>query len=309
MVTTANPATITQAVTLAVSLTKDADRMKKLSLKITEKMETHAESSGDKKRKHSSLNQATQNNNKNSNNNKKHDSNPPHEAKTFAAANETGVKKYLGNLPKCDKCKYHHLGACRGPKCEKCGKLGHRTEDCRGRGNVGGNGNGNGNRNGNNAGNGNGNGNGNGTSNRNGNGNGRNQGCFGCGSKEHYTKDCPKENNAQGRAFVIGARNTCEDPNVVTDIPYFIELADGKLVKTGEVIKGSSFELGERKFDIDLLPVQLGCFDVVRLELKTRENASLDGNGMERITQGLERRTKEKFRGSTVKYGGYRNLL
>ncbi|XP_022007754.1 uncharacterized protein LOC110907027 [Helianthus annuus] len=199
--------------------------------------------------------------------------------------------------------KYQHLGACHGPKCEKFGKLGHHTEDCWGKGNGGGNGNGNGNRNGNDASNGNGNGNGNGntTSNRNGNGNGRKQGCFGCGSKEHYKKDFPKESNTQGRAFVIGARNAREDPNVVTstflvknhyasilydtgadfsfisvefkhmlvvessrlDIPYSIELADGKLVESGEVVKGCLLELGERRFSNDLLPVQLGSFDVV----------------------------------------------
>ncbi|KAJ0695640.1 putative nucleotidyltransferase, Ribonuclease H [Helianthus annuus] len=114
-------------------------------------------------------------------------------------------------------------------------------------------------------------------------------------------KDCPKGNNAQARAFVIGARDTREDLNVVTgtflvnnhfasilfdtgvdysfmsvefkhmlgiessrlDIPYSIELANGKLVKSGEVVKGCTLELGERRFSIDLLPIQLGSFDVV----------------------------------------------
>ncbi|XP_022024603.1 circumsporozoite protein-like [Helianthus annuus] len=140
-------------------------------IEITEKVETHAELSGDKKRKHSTLKQAIRNNNNNSNNNKKRDTNPPKEAKTFAAANDTGVKRYQGTLPKCDKCKYHHVGACRIARCDKCGKLGHRTEDCWGKGNGGGNGNGNGNRNGNGAGNGNAAGNGNGNGNGNGAGN------------------------------------------------------------------------------------------------------------------------------------------
>ena len=34
-------------------------------------------------------------------------------------------------------------------------------------------------------------------------------------------------------------------------------------MESGEIIKKCTLELGERKFDIDLLPVQLGSFDVV----------------------------------------------
>ncbi|XP_035838849.1 uncharacterized protein LOC118486478 [Helianthus annuus] len=47
------------------------------------------------------------------------------------------------------------------------------------------------------------------------------------------------------------------------DVPYSIELANGKLVEADEVIKGCTLELGERKFSIDLLPVDLGSFDAV----------------------------------------------
>ncbi|XP_022030775.1 cold shock domain-containing protein 3-like [Helianthus annuus] len=174
--------------------------MKKLSLNPIEKTETHAES-GDKKRKHSNLNQATCNTK--GSNNKKRDTNPPQEAKTLATMNDAPAKRYLGTLPVCNNCKRHHEGVCRIPKCDKCGKLGHHTEDCWGKGK-----NGNGNRNGasnRNDGNGNGNGNGNGAR--------KNHGCFSCGSKDHYMKDCPKGNNAQARAFVIRARNAREDPN------------------------------------------------------------------------------------------------
>ena len=114
-------------------------------------------------------------------------------------------------------------------------------------------------------------------------------------------RDCPKKNNAQARAFVIGAKDAREDPNVVTgtflvnnhfasilfdtgadysfmsvefkrtlgiessrlEVPYSIELANGKLVESGEVVRGCTLELGERSFSIDLLPIQLGSFDVV----------------------------------------------
>ncbi|KAJ0575595.1 putative nucleotidyltransferase, Ribonuclease H [Helianthus annuus] len=47
------------------------------------------------------------------------------------------------------------------------------------------------------------------------------------------------------------------------EIPYSIELANGKLVESGEVVRGCTLELGERRFSIDLLPIQLGSFDVV----------------------------------------------
>ncbi|KAJ0555531.1 putative nucleotidyltransferase, Ribonuclease H [Helianthus annuus] len=47
------------------------------------------------------------------------------------------------------------------------------------------------------------------------------------------------------------------------DIPYSIELANGKLVETNEVIRGCVIELGEHEFTLDLLPVELGSFDVV----------------------------------------------
>ncbi|XP_035834644.1 probable ATP-dependent RNA helicase vasa-like [Helianthus annuus] len=98
-------------------------------------------------------------------------------------------------MPKCQKCKYHHDGACRIPRCDKCGRLGHRTEDCWSKGK---------------------NQNGNGAGNKNDNGKGRNQGCFKCGSNDHFMRDCPKKDNAQARAFVIEAKNAREDPNVVT---------------------------------------------------------------------------------------------
>ncbi|XP_022007494.1 uncharacterized protein LOC110906706 [Helianthus annuus] len=258
LVTAAKPTTITQAVTIAVSLTEDGVRMKIFGEKGDDKKETHTESS----------NRGRQNN-------------PQKDARAFVATNDTCPKKYAGTLPKCERCKYHHLGDCRVVKCDKCGKNGHRAESCWGTGNNTGSGSG--------------------FDNKNGNGNGRGQGCFGCGSKDHYKKDCPKENQARGRSFVIGAKDARQDPNVVTgtfllndyfayilfdtgadfsfisiefknilglepsklDVPYSIELANGRLIETGEVVKECTLELGEQKFNIDLLPIELGSFDVV----------------------------------------------
>ncbi|KAJ0870844.1 putative nucleotidyltransferase, Ribonuclease H [Helianthus annuus] len=136
---------------------------------------------------------------------------------------------------------------------------------------------------------------------RNGGGNGQRPGCFNCGDLGHYKRNFPELNQARGRVFNIEAREARQDPNVVTgtfpvnqryasvlfdtgadfsfvslefknmlglaasklDIPYSIELANGKLVEANEVIRGCVIELGEREFALDLLPVQLGSFDVV----------------------------------------------
>ncbi|KAJ0590440.1 putative nucleotidyltransferase, Ribonuclease H [Helianthus annuus] len=135
----------------------------------------------------------------------------------------------------------------------------------------------------------------------NGGGNGQRPGCFNYGDLGHYKRNCPELNQARGRVFNIEAREARQDPNVVTgtfpvnqryasvlfdtgadysfvslefknmlglaasklDIPYSIELANGKLVEANEVIRGCVIEWGKREFALDLLPVQLGSFDVV----------------------------------------------
>ncbi|GJR32492.1 putative reverse transcriptase domain-containing protein [Tanacetum coccineum] len=118
----------------------------------------------------------------------------------------------------------------------------------------------------------------------------------------HYTNQCRKTNiNAQGRAYMLKDRNAQQDPNVVTgmfllnqhlvkvlfdsgadrnfisisfasklNIPsitidtfYDIEMADGNLVSTNTVIKGCTLTLLNQPFEIDLMPIKLGSFDVV----------------------------------------------
>nr|GEV75156.1 putative reverse transcriptase domain-containing protein [Tanacetum cinerariifolium] len=75
---------------------------------------------------------------------------------------------------------------------------------------------------------------------------------------------CRKTNiNAQGRAYMLRDRNAHQDPNVVMDTFYDIEMADGNLVSTNTVIKGCTLTLVNQPFEIDLMPIKIGSFDVV----------------------------------------------
>ncbi|GJS36123.1 putative nucleotidyltransferase, ribonuclease H [Tanacetum coccineum] len=82
--------------------------------------------------------------------------------------------------------------------------------------------------------------------------------------KGHYTNQCRKNNiNAQGRAYMLKDRNAQQDANIVTDTFYDIKMADGNLVSTNTVIKGCTLTLLNQPFEIDLMPIKLGSFDVV----------------------------------------------
>ncbi|KAM0037110.1 putative nucleotidyltransferase, Ribonuclease H [Helianthus debilis subsp. tardiflorus] len=308
MVTTSKPPTITEAIDLSVALTEEAIRLNKFSNSEPKKKEAHVESSpSENKRKFSNFKKGT------SSVSKREGGSAPARA---GNGSENRGRGYMGTLPKCGTCQFHHPGPCRLRRCESCGRTGHSKETCwvgSGQGGQRGynnNNRGNGNRpQGSNEGNGNrgnapnqaGNRGTNGNRNGNGNGNGRGPGCFNCGDVGHFKRECPKLNQAQGRVFNIGAREARQDPNVVTgtfpinqrqasvlfdtgadysfvsldfknmlgvtasklDVPYSIELANGDLVETGEVIRGCIIELGGHEFSLDLLPVELGSFDVV----------------------------------------------
>nr|GEV42682.1 retrotransposon protein, putative, Ty3-gypsy subclass [Tanacetum cinerariifolium] len=123
-----------------------------------------------------------------------------------------------------------------------------------------------------------------------------------CGEKGHYRNQCPKANNsAHGRAYMLRDKNAHQDPNVVTgtfllnqhlarvlfdsgadksfvsisiaymlnippitiDTIYDIEIADDYLVSTNNIIQGCTLVLSNQPFEIDLMPIKLGSFDVV----------------------------------------------
>ncbi|GKA65639.1 putative reverse transcriptase domain-containing protein [Tanacetum coccineum] len=77
-------------------------------------------------------------------------------------------------------------------------------------------------------------------------------------------------NQARGRAFMLGAEEARQDPNIVTGIEpnelgfsYEIEIASGQLVEIDKVIKGCKLEIEGHVFDIDLIPFGHGSFDVI----------------------------------------------
>ncbi|GJX62048.1 reverse transcriptase domain-containing protein [Tanacetum coccineum] len=92
----------------------------------------------------------------------------------------------------------------------------------------------------------------------------------------HYRNECPKMKNqnhgnkagkkteeARGKAYVLGGGEVNPDSNVVTNISYVVELADGKISETNTVLRGCMLGLLGHPFNIDLMHVELGSFDVI----------------------------------------------
>ncbi|GJT56968.1 reverse transcriptase domain-containing protein [Tanacetum coccineum] len=173
------------------------------------------------------------------------DQNKRQEAFRYYVATPAENSRYAGNLPLCRRCVLHHTGPCT-VKCNTCNKVGHLTKNCR-------------------------------------------------------NKRPATGNMLPGRAYMLRDRNAHQDPNVVTDmfllnqhlarilfdsgadksfvsislstmlnIPpitidtfYNIEMADGNLVTTNTVFQGCTLTLLNQPFEIDLMPIKLGSFDVV----------------------------------------------
>ncbi|GJU67142.1 putative reverse transcriptase domain-containing protein [Tanacetum coccineum] len=199
-----------------------------------------------------------------------------------------GKREYTRSLPLCIKCNYHQKGPC-APRCNKCKKTGHLARDCRSSG-PNGNNNNHGNskttqnavtcyecgvqghfkkdfpklKNGN-------------RGNRGGNG------------------------NAPIKVYVVGNAGINLDPNIVTgtfllnnhyasilfdtgadrsfvsttfsslivitpttlDHYYDVELADGKIIGINTIIRGCTLNFLNHPFNINLMPVELGSFDVI----------------------------------------------
>ncbi|GJV67723.1 putative reverse transcriptase domain-containing protein [Tanacetum coccineum] len=66
------------------------------------------------------------------------------------------------------------------------------------------------------------------------------------------------------KSFVsISLASMLNIPPITIDTFYNIEMADGNLVSTNTVIQGATLTLLNQPFEIDLMPIKLGSFDVV----------------------------------------------
>ncbi|GJU42664.1 putative reverse transcriptase domain-containing protein [Tanacetum coccineum] len=167
-------------------------------------------------------------------------------------------KGYVGSLPYCNKCKLHHEWPYT-VKCINCKRVGHMTRDCTTivapntqRAPV------------------------------------ENQSgviCYECGRPGHYRKDCPKlrnqncgnktrNNETTTRAYSIGGGGANPDSNVVTGMFLFNNCYASMLFDLGAYrsfvsstfctfldVAPSTLDTSHL-FDIDLMPVELGSFDI-----------------------------------------------
>ncbi|GKC56951.1 putative reverse transcriptase domain-containing protein, partial [Tanacetum coccineum] len=203
----------------------------------------------------------------------------------------TGEKKpYGGSLPKCTKCHFHHNGPCT-QKCHKCNKVGHFARDCRGSGNtnVANTQKGNG-----------ANPKGNGCFECGASGHFKKD-CPKLKNKNEGSVNAQGWVYAVGNAEKKGNASRDPDSNVVTgtfllnnryasilfdtgadrsfistafssliniaptplENSYDVELADGKIVGVDTIMRGCTLNFLNHPFNIDLMPVELGSFDVI----------------------------------------------
>ncbi|GJT32094.1 putative reverse transcriptase domain-containing protein [Tanacetum coccineum] len=77
------------------------------------------------------------------------------------------------------------------------------------------------------------------------------------------TENQTGSNEATTKAYTIRGGGANPDSNVVTVTSYAIELADGRISETNVVLRDCTLGLLGLSFDIDLMPVELGSFDII----------------------------------------------
>ncbi|GKA99574.1 putative reverse transcriptase domain-containing protein, partial [Tanacetum coccineum] len=195
-------------------------------------------------------------------------------------------REYKGTLPFCNKCKLHHVGPCT-VRCGKCNKIGHLTRNCKvtnsttstQRGQMvnqravtcfecGAQGH-------------------------------YRKDCPKI--KNQNRGDKARVPDARGKAYVLGGGDVNPGSNTVTgtfllndhhaymlfdsgadrsfvsntfstllditpyalDVSYAVELADGRTSETNTMLRGCTLGLLGHPFNIDLMPIDLGSFDVI----------------------------------------------
>ncbi|XP_076925546.1 uncharacterized protein LOC143588429 [Bidens hawaiensis] len=274
MVTSSKPTTIQSARELEKSLTDNEFRMR--TLKDSGKKATTAEP----ERKIVTENHKTRELKRKWNGNSEGQFKRNQGAGRMFAASARGS----GHESTCKRFGKSHNGECW--RCQKCNRFGHQTQYCFSKDSPSGSGK-------------------------------PNTGCFECGNMGHYRKECPKlrNQNVKGRAFEINAKKARKDSSVVTgmflinrryayvlfdtgadlsfvskqfepflgiepnklDTKYSIELSNGKMIETSKVVRNCSIRLTNHTFSIDLLPVELGSFDIlVGMDWLSKNQAEID---------------------------------
>ncbi|GJR19759.1 putative reverse transcriptase domain-containing protein [Tanacetum coccineum] len=187
-----------------------------------------------------------------------------HQQQPFKRQNVTKVynigtcekKPYGGNFPKCTKCHFYHNCPCT-QKCHKCNKVGHFASDCGSSGNTnvantqkGNVENPKGNV---------------GNAKKKGNASGNSDSNVVTGTfllNNHYASilfDTGTDRSFISTAFssLINIAPTPLENN------YDVELADGKIVRVDTIIRGCTLNFLNHPFNIDLMPVELGSFDII----------------------------------------------
>nr|GEY13625.1 putative reverse transcriptase domain-containing protein [Tanacetum cinerariifolium] len=94
-------------------------------------------------------------------------------------------------------------------------------------------------------------------------------------TKWHFKKEYPKLKNnnnrgnqvrnakAKAKVYAVGKAGANPDNNVISNHDYNVELADGQIVGLNTIIRGCTLNLLNHPFIIDLIPVELGSFDII----------------------------------------------
>ncbi|GKB43783.1 putative reverse transcriptase domain-containing protein [Tanacetum coccineum] len=211
-------------------------------------------------------------------------------------------REYTGSLPLCIKCNYHHKGPC-APRCNKCKKIGHLARDCRSYGPNGNNNNRGNSKTTQNA----------GTCYECGVQGHFKRDCPKLKNKNHGNQG--GNDNAPSKVYVVGNAGTNPDSNVITgtfllndryasilfdtgadrslvsttfssliditptklDHYYDVKLDDGKIIRINTIIRGCTLNFLDHPFNITLMPVELGSFDViVGMDWLTKYHAVID---------------------------------